>query len=48
MMIQHHQGAIEMAQGVLGTTSDPRVKTLANSIIDGQQKEIATMQGLLG
>ena len=48
MMVQHHQGAIEMAQGVLDTTSDPRVKTLANAIIEGQQKEITTMQGLLG
>lgn len=48
MMIEHHQGAIEMAQGVLETSSDPRVKTLANAIIEGQQKEITTMQELLG
>lgn len=48
MMVQHHQGAIEMAQGVLDTSSDTRVKALASAIIDGQKKEIATMQGLLG
>ena len=48
MMVQHHQGAIEMAQGVLDTSSDTRVKTLASAIIEGQKKEITTMQGLLG
>ena len=47
MMVQHHQGAVEMAQGVLGTSADTGVKTLASSIIAGQEKEIATMQGLL-
>ena len=48
MMVQHHQGAIEMAQGVLDTSSDPRVKTLADAIIEGQQQEITTMEDLLG
>ena len=48
MMVQHHQGAFEMALGVLDTSSDTRVKTLASAIIEGQKKEITTMQGLLG
>ncbi len=48
MMIEHHQGAIEMAESVVDTSSDPRVKTLAKAIVEGQQKEITTMQELLG
>jgi uncharacterized protein (DUF305 family) len=47
MMIAHHQGALTMANDVLGTTSDPQVKTLAEAVVAGQTKEIATMKGLL-
>ena len=47
LMIQHHEGAITMAKGV-ATTSDADVKALATAIVDGQQKEITTMKGLLG
>ena len=47
MMVQHHQGAIAMANEVLGTTADPQVKQLAQSIVDGQKSEITVMQGLL-
>lgn len=47
MMVEHHQGAVTQAQDVLSTTQDPRVKQLAQSIVAGQQKEIATMQSLL-
>jgi len=46
MMIAHHQGAITMAQQVLSTTTNTEVADLAQSIIDGQGKEIATMQTL--
>jgi uncharacterized protein (DUF305 family) len=46
MMIEHHQGAVAMAEQVAGTTLDPQVATLADAIIAGQQAEIATMQGL--
>ncbi|CAB4906448.1 MAG: DUF305 domain-containing protein [Actinobacteria bacterium] len=46
MMIQHHEGAISMANDVLATTTDAGVKTLAQSIIDGQSSEIATMKTL--
>ncbi|HET7476894.1 MAG TPA: DUF305 domain-containing protein [Dermatophilaceae bacterium] len=48
MMVRHHQGAVEMAQGVLSTTSNPDVQVLARSIVAGQNKEIATMRGMLG
>ena len=48
MMIEHHQGAITMAQDVLATTANPDVKELATAVVQGQEKEIATMQGMLG
>lgn len=48
MMIEHHEGAIEMAQDVLDTTSNPEVEQLATAVVEGQEKEIATMQGMLG
>lgn len=47
MMIQHHEGAVDMAQGVLQTTANPEVKQMAQAIVDGQKKEIATMKGML-
>ena len=47
MMIEHHRGAVTMAQDVLSTTETPDVKRLAQSVVDGQTKEIATMKGLL-
>lgn len=47
MMIEHHEGAVDMAQEVLQTTSNPEVKTMAEAIVDGQKKEIATMKGML-
>lgn len=47
MMIAHHQGAVTMARTVLSAGSNPQVKQLAQAIIDGQTKEIATMTSLL-
>ena len=47
MMVEHHRGAVSMAQEVLSTTADPEVGQLARAVVDGQQKEIATMQALL-
>ena len=48
MMIAHHQGAVTMAQDVLATTSNAEVKELANAVVEGQNTEIATMQGMVG
>ena len=48
MMIAHHQGAVTMAQDVLATTANAEVTKLATAVVEGQQKEIATMQGMLG
>ena len=47
MMIEHHEGAITMAQDVQSTTEDEEVKAMAEDIIAAQEAEIATMQALL-
>jgi uncharacterized protein (DUF305 family) len=47
-MIAHHEGAIKMAEVVITDGSYPEVKTLAEAVISGQQKEIDTMKALLG
>lgn len=46
-MIAHHEGAIDMANDVLGTTENPEVKALAEEIIATQTAEIAEMKALL-
>jgi uncharacterized protein (DUF305 family) len=43
-MIPHHEGAIEMAKVALERSKRPEILTLANSIIDAQQKEIDDMR----
>ncbi len=46
-MIEHHEGAIAMARDESTNGKLPEAKRLARAIIDAQQKEIATMKGLL-
>ncbi|WP_137843228.1 DUF305 domain-containing protein [Microbacterium sp. 2FI] len=46
-MIEHHVGAIEMAEDELDDGADPDVLALAQQIIASQTAEIATMQELL-
>lgn len=48
MMVQHHQGAIDMAKTELAQGGNAPAKALAQKIIDGQQAEITEMNGLLG
>lgn len=48
MMIEHHQGAITMAEDVLENGEHKGTAALAEDIIKGQQAEIDVMQGLLG
>ena len=48
MMIEHHEGAVDMAKDVLVTTKDADVKALAEAVVSGQEAEISTMRGLLG
>jgi len=45
-MIEHHEGAIDMAEDVIDS-KDPRVAALAQAIIQTQQAEIAQMQVIL-
>jgi uncharacterized protein (DUF305 family) len=47
-MIQHHQGAISMADPVATDGSDVQVTELANEIVTGQGAEIDRMRDLLG
>jgi uncharacterized protein (DUF305 family) len=47
MMIEHHEGAVDMANDVLATTSNPEVEALASAIVEGQTAEIGEMRGLL-
>lgn len=46
-MIAHHEGAIEMALAVLQDGTNSAIRDLANSIITGQEAEIANMKALL-
>jgi uncharacterized protein (DUF305 family) len=46
-MIVHHEGAIEMAEKVVGQTKRPEVKALAEEIIATQGAEVETMNGWL-
>ena len=47
LMIRHHEGALDMADGVLASSQDPRVIELANAITSSQAAEIATMKEML-
>jgi len=46
-MIQHHQGAIEMAEKEIDEGKNPEAIDLAKQIAESQQQEIGTMQELL-
>ncbi|QWF23713.1 DUF305 domain-containing protein [Nocardioides sp. LMS-CY] len=48
MMIEHHQGAIEMARTEQEDGAFDEAVTLAETIASAQQQEIETMEGLLG
>lgn len=47
-MIKHHQGAITMSQDEITNGEFPDAVALAKSIVESQQKEIATMNQILG
>lgn len=47
LMIEHHQGAVDMSETVLDEGSNPEVKELAQQIIDAQEAEINEMRSLL-
>jgi uncharacterized protein (DUF305 family) len=45
-MIEHHEGAIDMAEDVL-ENENSEVKALAEAIIEAQTREIELMESLL-
>lgn len=47
MMIEHHEGAVAMAKTELADGQNAEAKQLAQAIITAQEREIATMKGLL-
>ena len=47
-MIDHHQGAIQMATEALAQSEHDEVRSLSERIIDDQQAEIEQMQAMLG
>lgn len=47
MMIQHHEGAIDMARDELDQGQNSNAQQLAQAVIDGQSAEIETMRQLM-
>lgn len=47
-MIEHHRGAVEMAEAEVAEGQDPRAIEMAQAIIASQNAEMETMQHLLG
>ncbi|NKY87644.1 DUF305 domain-containing protein [Nocardia veterana] len=48
MMIEHHQGAVDMANTELAQGTNADAKALAHNILTAQQAEIQQMRGMLG
>lgn len=46
-MVEHHRGAVDMAQAELDDGADPEALALAQEIADTQQAEIAEMESVL-
>lgn len=47
LMIEHHRGGVEMAEGVLARSNQPQVVSMARGVITAQEAEITAMQELL-
>lgn len=47
MMVEHHEGAVEMANTQLDEGENPQARALAEQIIEAQESEITRMQDLL-
>ncbi|CZT25947.1 DUF305 domain-containing protein [Pseudomonas cerasi] len=47
MMVEHHQGAIDMSKIVLKNTQDPAIKQMAEKTIQEQSKSIAELKSWL-
>ena len=46
-MIEHHQGAVEMARTQLEDGENPQARALAEDVVAAQEEEIAQMQDML-
>jgi uncharacterized protein (DUF305 family) len=47
MMVEHHEGAVDMAEAVIAAGSHAPTRALAVAIIEAQQTEIAQMRAML-
>ncbi|GLZ06895.1 DUF305 domain-containing protein [Actinomadura sp. NBRC 104412] len=47
LMIAHHRGGVGMARAVLARTDHPRVRRLAQTMVNAQNSEIALMNDML-
>jgi uncharacterized protein (DUF305 family) len=47
LMIRHHEGGIQMAQGLLKLSDRPEVRNMAQAIVDTQTAEIKQMKDML-
>ncbi|MEW9548926.1 DUF305 domain-containing protein [Nonomuraea sp. NPDC050783] len=47
LMIRHHEGGVQMAEGLLGLSTRPEVVSMAQKIVQGQSGEIKLMTDLL-
>jgi len=47
MMIPHHQSAVDMAKSYLPKAKDEKIKSMAQNIINDQNKEIADLKRLI-
>ncbi|WP_049570874.1 DUF305 domain-containing protein [Nonomuraea sp. SBT364] len=48
LMIRHHEGGVQMAEGLLKLSDRPEVANMARKIVEGQSGEIELMTKLLG
>ena len=48
MMVEHHEGAVEMATTEVEDGENPQARALAEEIVEAQEAEIAEMRELLG
>lgn len=46
-MIEHHRGAIDMAEDAIRDGADPELRTLLDAIVTAQEAEIAEMEAIL-
>ena len=47
MMVEHHQGAVDMAEVELSDGENPQAQELAQRIVDAQRSEITQMQEMV-